>query len=273
MPEMPEVEQVRKTLAPHIEGKKILAVDIYLARMLQHPTPEEFISSVTGATIEKIGRKGKYLVLELDQQKKLVVHLRMTGALIAQTSDKAAPPYAKFKFTLSGGVNLWFTDIRTFGVIYLVRDNDYYNEGFETLGPEPLSEGFNSEYLAPLAAKAKKPVKNFILDQKIIAGLGNIYADECLALSGIMPTRLANSLSAQELEELCKAINAVIAQGIRNRGTTFRDYKDGEGNKGDNQNHLLVYSRGGKPCKKCGAILKQIKVGGRGTVYCELCQK
>lgn len=273
MPEMPEVEQVRKTLAPHIEGKKILAVEIYLERMLQHPTPEEFVANVTGATIEKIGRKGKYLVLELDQNKQMVVHLRMTGALIAQASEKEAPPYAKFKFTLSDGVTLWFTDIRTFGVIYLVNNKDYYNESFETLGPEPLSEGFSKEYLAPLAHKSKKPIKNFILDQRIIAGLGNIYADECLALSGIRPLRLANSLSDQELAKLCEAINAVIAQGIRNRGTTFRDYKDGEGNKGDNQNHLLVYSRGGKPCKSCGAVLKQIKVGGRGTVYCENCQK
>lgn len=273
MPEMPEVEQVRKTLAPHIEGRKITAVEIYLPRMLLHPTTDKFVEGVLGSTIQRVGRKGKYLMLELDADKKMVVHLRMTGALIAQSSDKEAPPYAKFKFTLSEGMTLWFTDIRTFGVIYLVQGQDYYNEGFETLGPEPLSEGFSKEYLAPLAAKAKKPIKNFILDQKIIAGLGNIYADECLALSGIMPTRLANALSDKELEELCQAINAVIAQGIRNRGTTFRDYKDGEGNKGDNQNHLLVYGRGGKPCKKCGAALKQIKVGGRGTVYCEFCQK
>ena len=107
----------------------------------------------------------------------------------------------------------------------------------------------------------------------MIAGLGNIYADECLALSGILPMRLANTLSGEEVAELCKAVNAVIAQGIKNRGTTFRDYKDGEGNKGDNQNHLLVYGRKGEPCKKCGAILLGTKIGGRGTVYCEHCQK
>ena len=107
----------------------------------------------------------------------------------------------------------------------------------------------------------------------MFAGLGNIYADECLALSGILPMRLANTLSGEEVAELCKAVNAVIAQGIKNRGTTFRDYKDGEGNKGDNQNHLLVYGRKGEPCKKCGAILLGTKIGGRGTVYCEYCQK
>ena len=124
-----------------------------------------------------------------------------------------------------------------------------------------------------MAKKSKKAIKSFILDQQIIAGLGNIYADECLALSGILPMRKACSLSAAEVGRLCEAVNAVIAQGIKNRGTTFRDYKDGEGNKGDNQNHLLVYGRGGKPCKKCGALLQTTKVGGRGTVYCEHCQK
>ena len=117
-----------------------------------------------------------------------------------------------------------------------------------------------------MAAKSRKPIKTFILDQHIIAGLGNIYADECLALSGILPTRQANTLTQVELVALIDAINAVIAQGIKNRGTTFRDYKDGEGNKGDNQNHLLVYGRGGEPCKKCGAKLCTTKVRGRGTV-------
>ena len=168
---------------------------------------------------------------------------------------------------------MWFTDIRTFGTLYLVTDNDFYIEGYETLGPEPLSAGFTPEYLAPLAAKSRKPIKTFILDQKNIAGLGNIYADECLALSKILPMRLANTLTGEEINKLCEAINAVIAQGIKNHGTTFRDYKDGEGNKGDNQNHLLAYSRSGKPCKSCGTTLVQTKIGGRGSVYCPVCQK
>lgn len=273
MPEMPEVEQVRKTLAPHIQGKKIENVEVYLDRLVKHPTVEGFISGLTGKTIEKIGRKGKYLVLHTAANQKLIVHLRMTGALIAQKSELEAPPYAKIKFTLSEGMTLWFTDIRTFGTLYLVTDNDVFIDGYETLGPEPLSEEFTAEYLAPLAKKAKKPVKTFILDQKIIAGLGNIYADECLALSKILPYRHANTLTDEEIVELCKAINIVIAQGIKNKGTTFRDYKDGEGNKGSNQEHLLVYSRGGKPCKTCGEKLSTMKIGGRGSVFCAKCQK
>lgn len=273
MPEMPEVEQVRKTLTPHIKGKVITNVEIYLDRLIKHPSPEAFIKGLLGKTIEDVARKGKYLVLQTAAKQKLIVHLRMTGALIAQSSTAPEPKYAKIKFSLSDGVTLWFTDIRTFGTLYLVTDNDMYIEGYETLGPEPLSEGFTPAYLAPLAAKSRKPIKTFILDQKIIAGLGNIYADECLALSKILPMRLANSLNGDEIVRLCEAINAVIAQGIRNHGTTFRDYKDGEGNKGDNQNHLLVYSRSGEPCKECGTTLLQTKIGGRGSVYCPHCQQ
>ncbi|MDO4177639.1 MAG: bifunctional DNA-formamidopyrimidine glycosylase/DNA-(apurinic or apyrimidinic site) lyase [Phascolarctobacterium sp.] len=273
MPEMPEVEQVRKTLAPHIQGKKIENVEVYLARLVKHPSVEKFIAGLVGKTIEKVGRKGKYLVLHTAANQKLIVHLRMTGALIAQKNELEAPPYAKIKFTLSDGVTMWFTDIRTFGTLYLVTDDDFYIDGYESLGPEPLSEGFTAEYLTPLARKAKKPVKTFILDQKIIAGLGNIYADECLALSRILPYRHANTLSDEEIVELCKAINIVIAQGIKNKGTTFRDYKDGEGNKGSNQEHLLVYSRGGKSCKTCGEALSTMKIGGRGSVFCAHCQK
>lgn len=273
MPEMPEVEQVRKTLAPHIENRKIQAVEIYLERLIKYPAPEKFVEGLVGKTITKLGRKGKYLVLHLGEHQQLIVHLRMTGALIAQSSELEAPPYAKIKFTLSDGVTMWFTDIRTFGTLYLVTDNDTYIEGYETLGPEPLSEGLTYEYLAPLAAKSRKPVKTFILDQRVIAGLGNIYADECLALSAIKPMRVANTLSEAEIRALLDAVNAVIAQGIKNKGTTFRDYKDGEGNKGSNQNYLLVYGRGGEPCKKCGQPLSTTKIGGRGTVYCDTCQK
>ena len=273
MPEMPEVEQVRKTLAPHITGHKITGVEVYLDRLIKFPAPDKFIAGLTGKTILEVGRRGKYLVLKTGESQKLIVHLRMTGALMAQDSNLPAPDYAKIKFTLTDNVTMWFTDIRTFGTLYLVTDGDCYIDGYETLGPEPLSEGLNPAYLGPLAARSRKAVKTFILDQRIIAGLGNIYADECLALSGINPMRTANTLTEAEIAALCEAINAVIAQGIKNRGTTFRDYKDGEGNRGENQKYLLVYGRGGKQCKKCGGTLASAKVGGRGTTYCPHCQK
>lgn len=273
MPEMPEVEQVRKTLLPHIKGKTIKNIEINLARLIKYPSPEEFIAGLTGKTILDVGRRGKYLVLKTGENQKLIVHLRMTGSLIAQDADKPEPPYAKIKFELTDGVTMWFCDIRTFGTLYLVTNNDAYIEGYETLGPEPLSEGFTAGYMRPVIAKSRKPIKTLILEQTFIAGLGNIYADECLALSGILPMRTANTLTYEEIDRLHDAINKVIAQGIANRGTTFRDYKDGEGNKGDNQNHLLVYGRKGLCCKMCGGELLGTKVGGRGTTYCPHCQK
>lgn len=273
MPEMPEVEQVRKTLSPYVTGKTIAAVECRLDRLIKYPAAEDFCSILTGKTIKEVNRRGKYLVLNISEGYQLIVHLRMTGALLAQQSSAPEPPYAKIKFTLSDNLTMWFTDIRTFGTLYLIKNGNYYIEGYETLGPEPLSKEFTADYLKPLAKKSRKAVKTFILDQKIIAGLGNIYADECLALSKINPMRTASSLSSEEITALCDAINTVIAQGIKNKGTTFRDYKDGEGNKGSNQNYLLAYGRSGEPCKFCGEILVSTKVGGRGTTYCAHCQK
>lgn len=268
MPEMPEVEQVRKTLLPHIKGKQIKKIEVFLPRLIQYPTSELFVKKLTGRKILDVKRRGKYLLLQTDKGT-LVVHLRMTGALVVSEIE---PPYAKIKFTLSDKVNLWFTDIRTFGTLYYV-DDDFVIEGLATLGPEPLSKELTVEYLSPLFKKSRKPVKTFILDQTIIAGLGNIYADEALFLAGINPLRLACDVKAKELPKLLRAINEVIAQGIKNKGTTFRDYQDGEGKKGNNQNFLMVYSRGGKPCQKCGKTLEKTKVGGRGTVFCSYCQK
>lgn len=274
MPELPEVEQVRKTLAPHIEGRRILKTEVWLDRMVQHPAVPQFIAGTEGRTITGLKRRGKYLRLELDDGQYLLAHLRMTGALLALPAEVDRPDFAKIRFTLSEGMNLWFTDIRTFGVIYLLNPQENYQvKGYETLGPEPLTEAFTAAYLKAKVQKSRKPVKNLILDQTVIAGLGNIYADESLALSRIMPTRIACTLTEPETEALYEAVNQVIAQGIANHGTTFRNYQDGEGKKGDNQNHLLVYSRKGQPCRFCGTTLEQIKVGGRGSVYCPKCQK
>lgn len=270
MPEMPEVEQVRRTLEPHIKGKIFQKVEVFLPRLIQYPSAEVFAQKLQGRRIGQVGRRGKYLVIGTDGGD-LIVHLRMTGALLAGKGQEV-PPYAKIKFTFTDGSLMWFTDIRTFGTLYFV-DDGYVIEGLATLGPEPLSGGLTADYLMDRAKGSRKPVKTFILDQTVIAGLGNIYADESLAVAGISPMRLAGDVEEVEFPKLVEAINRVISQGIRNHGTTFRDYKDGEGQKGSNQNFLLVYGRGGEPCKKCGEILSKIKVGGRGTVYCGRCQK
>lgn len=270
MPEMPEVEQVRRTLEPHIKGKIFQKVEVFLPRLIQYPDAEIFVKKLQGRRIGQVGRKGKYLVIGTDGGD-LVVHLRMTGALLAGRGQEV-PPYAKIKFTFTDGSLMWFTDIRTFGTLYFV-DDDYVIDGLATLGPEPLGEELTADYLLARAKGSRRFIKTFILDQTVIAGLGNIYADESLAVAGISPLRPAGDVTEVEFLKLVEGINRVISQGIRNRGTTFRDYKDGDGQKGSNQKYLLVYGRGGEPCKKCGEILSKIKVGGRGTVYCRRCQK
>ena len=272
MPELPEVEQVRKTLSPHVVGKTIKAVQVMLPRLIQYPSAAEFAAKLTGKTIENITRRGKYLRLNVGPELYMLVHLRMTGALLAVKKDQGEPAYAKIKFVLTGDEDLWFTDIRTFGTLYLIDHNDKVIDGYATLGPEPGSKELTAEYLSTACLKKTGAIKAVILDQKIIAGLGNIYADEALFAAGILPNRKANSLKKEEYAALVKAVNTVIAQGIKNHGTTFRNYQDADGHQGNNVKYLMVYGRKGEKCKKCGTELLQIKVAGRGSVYCPHCQ-
>ncbi len=273
MPELPEVDQVRKTLIPHIVGKTIKEVEVRLPRMVQYPTATEFVAKAQGTKIESVTRRGKYLRLNLTKNRYILVHLRMTGALLAVKKTQPEPSHGHIKFVLTGDENLWFTDIRTFGTMYLLEGEDKVVEGYATLGPEPLEEALTGEYLAKTCAKKTGAIKTVILDQKIIAGLGNIYADEALFAAGVLPTRRANSLSSKEYESLVAAINKVIAQGIKNNGTTFRNYQDADGHQGTNVLYLMVYGRKGEKCKVCGELLEHSKIGGRGSVYCPHCQK
>ena len=272
MPELPEVEQVKRTLSPHVVGKKIIAVDVRLPRLIQYPAADVFVDKLVGKTVEGIERKGKYLRLNLGQDLYLLIHLRMTGALLAVKKVAAEPLYAKIKFALAGDEDLWFTDVRTFGTLYLIDHGDKVIEGYAGLGPEPLTEEMTAEYLSTIRLKKSAAIKGVILDQKVIAGLGNIYADEALFLAGILPQRPANSLNKVEVTKLIEAINKVIAQGIKNHGTTFRNYQDADGNQGDNVKHLFVYGRKGEKCKLCGETLCGLKVAGRGSTYCSKCQ-
>jgi len=274
MPEMPEVEQVRLSLLPHIKGKKILKTEIRLPRMIHHPSPAEFAAGTEGRMFTGAGRKGKYLILQLDDGRYILAHLRMTGALLVTSGDGPEPPYAKVCFTLTEDTRLWFTDIRTFGTLCLCGGEDrWQDKGYAMLGPEPLSPEFTEAYLKEKLKKSHQMVKCFILDQHKIAGMGNIYADEALAAAGIRPGRYTDRLTGKQAHCLYEAINAVIAQGLRNRGTTFRNYQDADGQMGNNKDFLLVYGRKGQRCVKCGTVLRQIKIGGRGSVFCPHCQK
>ena len=274
MPELPEVEQVRCSLLPHIKNERICNVEIRLPRMIVHPAVPEFIAGVEGQVITDVQRKGKYLMLLLENGQYILAHLRMTGAMLVCPYDGAEPPFAKIRFVLANGKDMWFTDIRTFGTMSLCGGNDAWQDrGLATLGPEPLSSGFTEAYLREKLKKSHQMVKCFILDQHKIAGMGNIYADEALAAAGIRPTRYSDALTKKQVHVLYETINQVIAQGLRNHGTTFRNYQDADGLMGNNKDYLLVYGRKGQACTKCGTLLRKVKVAGRGSVYCPRCQQ
>lgn len=275
MPELPEVEIIRRYLDENLAGRTIDDVTILLPRQLKHPDPEAFRVLVRGQRIERVARRGKYLLIHLQEGAHLVFHLRMTGSLVYEPQGTVAETgHTRMVFSLAGGGALRFSDIRTFGCVYgFAAGEEIAVPGLQSLGPEPLSDDFTSSYLAAALKGRKQPVKSFLLDQRRIAGLGNIYADEALFLARIDPRRAAGSLSAQECRCLTEAVRKVLRDGLKDGGTTFRDYRNGAGESGHHQEHLLVYHRAGKPCPACGRPVEKLTVGGRGTHFCPHCQR
>ena len=274
MPEMPEVETIRRTLEGYIVGKVIKSIEIRLDRLIKWPTVEEFRAIATGRKFEALERRAKYLLFHLSDGWVMVVHLRMTGRLAYQPDSNQSNHAARLVFAFADGDALEYFDTRTFGTLYLMRAEELNRiYGLASLGPEPLSPEFTVEYLAAGLAKRKGKLKPVLLDQKFIGGLGNIYVDESLALAGIHPEKSAASLKMEDVEKLHSVINFVIEKGICAGGTTFRDYRDADGNRGSFQESLCVYGRKGMPCKNCGTDIVRTEVGGRGTHYCPQCQQ
>ena len=274
MPEMPEVEIIRRYLDKMAAGKKIMDLDIRLPRMIKWPDIEGFRALVTGRTIKAMNRRGKYLLLELDNGSEVVFHLRMTGRLVYEPTGKTSDSHARVIFHLQGGASLVYGDTRTLGTIHGIRPAERgMLKGLVEMGPEPLSAEFTPAYLYETASRRKVAIKSFLLNQKYIGGIGNIYADEALFLACIHPLRPAQSLSREECERLWESVNKVIAAGIEDGGTTFRDYQNGEGGQGSHQEHLYVYGRKGESCRRCGRPIERITVGGRGTHFCPQCQE
>lgn len=273
MPEMPEVETIRRTLDTKVTGRKILRVEMLLPRLVKWPSPSEFQALVTDTVIMRLARRGKYLLFYLDNGIVMVVHLRMTGRLYIQSAE-SDERFARLLFELDNGTRLIYADSRTLGTLYAMPEQELWRiAGLQTLGPEPLSPEFTLDYFRGKLKSRKGKIKALLLDQKIIGGLGNIYVDESLALAGIHPERTADSLAEEESAKLYEAVNRVIEQGITYGGTTFRDYRNGEGGYGSNQHHLNVYGRKSEPCKICGTPIAKGEVAGRGTHYCPNCQK
>ena len=285
MPELPEVETIRRDLEKKIINQKI--VDVFVSSKAKvFPIKNIFIKKLKNNQIKRIDRIGKLLILVLEKDEYLLIHLKMTGQLIYQCgekiiggghSEKEIPQTLPDKSTrifldFLGGGRLYFNDQRRFGYMKIVDKNILEKEK-NKYGIEPLQNNFTLVNFQKALQNRKTSIKAVLLNQKIIAGVGNIYADESCFAAGIKPSRKANTLSSFEIKKLYQALEKVIAKSIQERGTTFNHYRDSEGKKGNFVSFLKVYGRGGQECKKCHKKLKKAKVVGRGTVFCENCQK
>ncbi|OPY58098.1 MAG: Formamidopyrimidine-DNA glycosylase [Pelotomaculum sp. PtaU1.Bin035] len=274
MPELPEVETVKRTLQPKLAGLTFTDVQIFLPKIIRTPEPEEFKAKLINKKIVKVNRRGKYLLINLNGGLNLAVHLRMTGSLVYCEPDKPLSKYTHLILSLSNNSQLRFADMRQFGRIWLVPDTSMNDlAGYKDLGIEPLDNLFTKGFLKKELRRRHVRIKPLLLDQTFIAGLGNIYTDEVLHRAKINPERLATTLSPREIARLFHAIQEVLQEGIENRGTTVRDFIDGDGRAGNYQEFLQVYNREGKPCCHCSQNILRKKVCGRSTYFCPSCQK
>ena len=271
MPELPEVETVCRQLEPEIEGRRIERLEVYDPRWCRPTPPAELEAAVAGRTIEGLGRRGKYLLLSLDDGRTLVMHLRMTGNLVLVEGEDELN-HLRARFVLDDGRELWFTDPRRFGEALLLGDGELDAHFAPRLGVEPLSDEFTAERLGEIAAGRRAPLKSFLLDQKGIAGIGNIYADEALFRARLHPLSPAESMKPEHLEALREGIVAALEAGLDGGGASIDDYRDGRGEKGRMQDEFLVHTREGKPCPRCDGTVERIVVSGRSTYFCPSCQ-
>jgi formamidopyrimidine-DNA glycosylase len=262
MPELPEVESVRRQLQPELSGRRIVKVWADAQRRFHHPELLE------GHTVVAVGRRGKFLICPLDSGLELVLHLGMTGVLHFGPADA----YTRARLGLDDGRELVFRDVRRFGRLAVVSAGVY--DALPTLarlGPEPLSDAFDPERFARDLAATRSPVKPYLLSQRPVAGVGNIYADEALWLARIHPA--SRNVGRRRALALHAAIRQVLVDAIAREGTSFRDYRMVNGESGRNASFLVAYGQAGRPCPRCGAPLRKVALGGRGTTFCPVCQR
>ena len=269
VPELPEVETVVRDLRQALVGQIVREVEIYWDGSVATPCPDEFRAGLRGQRVLDVQRRGKFIVVGL-QRGHLLVHLRMTGQLLLTGAHETCQGrHLRIALTLDGK-RLLFSDQRKFGRMYLVQDPAAVLAG---LGPEPLEGGFTAERLARAAARRRVAIKSLLLDQRVLAGVGNIYADEALHAAGIAPQRQACTLDPAEVTRLHAAIRAELERAIGNRGTTLSDYRDANGQAGQHSAHLRVHGRAGEPCERCGCAVQRVRIGGRSSYYCPRCQR
>lgn len=274
MPELPEVETVRRTLLQLVKGKVIEKVLIHWPKMIKRPgDPEQFKDALVGQIIHDVHRRGKFLKFILDDYV-LVSHLRMEGRYGLYDPQEAYDHHTHVIFTFTDGTQLRYRDVRKFGTMHLFKKGEEEEERpLNQLGPEPFSENFTVEYLQNRLSKTTRKIKAALLDQSILVGLGNIYVDEALFRSGIHPERTANQLTPEEYRILHQEIINTLQEAVEQGGSTIRSYVNTQGEIGMFQLQLFVYGRNNEPCKKCGTPLTKSVVGGRGTHFCLKCQK
>lgn len=273
MPELPEVEAIKRVIEPQIQGLSIKKVDIRRPEVIARPTAEEFCESLSGQVISKMERRGKFLLIWLDDGGRVILHLRMTGCLLPAPAGYPEEKHTHLVFELDNGFELRFSDTRRFGRFWLVRkgEEDTYS-GIGNLGKEPFDTAFTADYLRSRLEKRKKAVKVCLLDQSIIAGIGNIYSDEILFRAKINPARPANSLTGEEWERLAKIIPDCLSFFIEKNAVTPEEYLETKGQDYRNTPFLQVYGHAGEPCPVCGEALCRTVIGGRSSTYCPKCQ-
>lgn len=273
MPELPEVETVRRGLNRLVQGKTIESVEVRWNKTISNMSPEEFDAEMAGRTIEVVERRGKYLLFRLSGKKTMVSHLRMEGAYYTTPAGTEPGKHDLVTFKLNDAVDLFYRDTRKFGRMTLVDDTAVMTvAGLAKIGPEPTLTDLSLDYMRTIFQKARTAIKPFLLDQSKIAGIGNIYADEVLWQTMIHPLTKTNDVSDTELAELRLNIINEMARSIEHHGTTVHSFTDAFGEAGDFQNELAVYGRQNEPCLRCGTPLMKIKVAQRGTTFCPTCQ-
>ena len=271
MPELPEVEVSRRGIAPHLEQQKIIDV-VVRDRRLRWPIPEA-VSTVIGATITQVERRAKYLIIHTTKGY-LIVHLGMSGALRVVPTDTLVVKHDHIDLVLASGVCLRFNDPRRFGC-WLYSENHPGNSHplLSALGPEPLTDAFDVDHIFQLSRGKQQAIKTFIMDNHVVVGVGNIYANESLFKAGIHPKRAAGKISRARYEKLVPIIKSTLARAIEQGGTTLQDFTQADGQPGYFKQELMVYGRGTKRCMQCAERLKEIRLGQRSTVYCPKCQR